>query len=86
MASEDIDDERVAKKIRCSDPDLKVVLGEGEDADFQWHHSQTLATKSKYIDAMLSTPMKESEEHKITFPDINLGTWQKMMLWHCRNL
>ena len=81
MESESVDDERVAKKIRSSDPDLKVVLGEGEDANFQLHHSQTLATKSKYIDAMLSTPMKESDEHKITFPDITLGTWQKMMLF-----
>ena len=59
--------------------DLKVVLGTGEDESIQWHHSQALASKSRYIDAMLSTPMKEREEQTITFPDINLATWEKLM-------
>jgi hypothetical protein len=59
--------------------DLKVVLGTGEDESIQWHHSQALASKSRYIDAMLSAPMKEREEQTITFPDINLATWEKLM-------
>ena len=59
--------------------DLKVVLGTAEDESIQWHHSQALASKSRYIDAMLSTPMKEREEHTITFPDITLDTWEKLM-------
>jgi hypothetical protein len=59
--------------------DLKVVLGTGEDESVQWHHSQALASKSRYIDAMLSAPMKEREEQTITFPDINLATWEKLM-------
>lgn len=59
--------------------DLKVVLGTGEDESVQWHHSQALASKSRYIDAMLSAPMKEREEQTITFPDITLATWEKLM-------
>lgn len=78
------------KRIRSSEPDLKVVIGsednagagdgkgqngDGDDAEEQlasmvtkWYHSQTLATKSKYIDALLAAPMKESERRTITFP------------------
>lgn len=79
MASKDNDIERDFKRLRSSDPDLKVVLGTGEDESIQWHHSQALASKSRYIDAMLSTPMKEREEQTITFPDITLATWGKLM-------
>jgi len=79
MATENTDCEREAKKLRSSEPDLKVVLGSGDAESIQWHHSQTLASKSKYIDAMLSTPMKEKDEYIISFPDIDPETWQKMM-------
>ncbi|KAL7534875.1 hypothetical protein ACHAWF_005008 [Thalassiosira exigua] len=71
--------EPVAKKLRCSEADLKVVLGSGDDETVQWHHSIYLACKSKYIDAMLAAPMREKEERTITFPDIDLETWQKML-------
>ena len=74
--------EREAKKLRSSEPDLKVILGssDGDDAEsIQWHYSQELSSKSKYIDAMLSTPMKEADELTISFPDITPDTWQKMM-------
>lgn len=99
-----------SKKLRSSEPDLKVIIGsdgaeksaEGADADgkagantdgkddgdaekkqpavvTKWYHSQTLATKSKYIDALLAAPMKESESRTITFPDISPETWELMM-------
>lgn len=45
----------------------------------KWYHSQTLAAKSKYIDALLAAPMKESESRTITFPDISPETWDMMM-------
>ena len=94
-----------SKKLRSSEPDLKVIIGNdeaeeaagGADADgkasanddgaekkqpavvTKWYHSQTLATKSKYIDALLAAPMKESESRTITFPDILPETWDLMM-------
>lgn len=69
-----------AKKLRSSEPDLKVILGSGENEEsVLWYHSQTLAAKSKYIDTMLSVPMKERDEYAISFPDINTETWEQMM-------
>ena len=40
---------------------------------------QTLASKSKYINTMLSTPMQEQGAHTITFPDITPKIWDSMM-------
>lgn len=81
-----------AKKLRSSEPDLKVIIGsasahdgKSDEADKQkavvtkWYHSQTLATKSKYVDALLAVPMKESESRIITFPDISPEEWDLMM-------
>ena len=94
MASEG---EPESKKIRSSEPDLKVIIGsdeaekeeagaDGEDDAEQkprvvtkWYISQTLATKSMYIDALLAAPMKESESRTITFPDISPDTWDLMI-------
>ena len=89
------------KRIRSSEPDLKVVIGsddnagagdgkgqngDSDDAEEQpasmvtkWYYSQALATKSKYIDALLAAPMKESESRTITFPDITPATWELMI-------
>ena len=90
------------KRIRSSEPDLKVVIGSednvvgagdgegkmGEDDGAKkqpasvvtkWYHSQALATKSKYIDALLAAPMKESESRTITFPDITPAAWELMI-------
>ena len=90
-----------SKKLRSSEPDLKVIIGSDEaekaaagaddekdddEAEKQqpsvvtkWYHSQTLAAKSKYVDALLAAPMKESESKTITFPDISPETWDLMM-------
>jgi len=45
----------------------------------KWYHSPSLAAKSKYIDALLAAPMKESESRTITFPDISPETWELMI-------
>ena len=92
MASEGESD---PKKIRCSEPDLKVIIGseaekaggEGGEKDdakhkgvvTKWYHTPSLAAKSKYVDALLTAPMKESESRTITFPDISPDTWDLMM-------
>ena len=79
-----------AEKAVVADADSKAgVKTDGkDDGDAEkkqpavvtkWYHSQTLATKSKYIDALLAAPMKESESRTITFPDISPETWDLMM-------
>ena len=91
------DGEPDPKKIRSSEPDLKVIIGseeaekeeagaDGKDNTEQktgvvtkWYHSPSLAAKSKYVDALLAAPMKESESRTITFPDISPDTWDLMM-------
>ena len=72
-------DEREAKRLRSSEPDLKVILGTGDNESVLLYHSQTLASKSKYVDTMLSVPMKERDEYVISFPDISAETWEQMM-------
>ena len=83
MADEDNNIERERKRLRSStaEPDLKVVVGAGDDTVTKWYYSQTLASKSKYIDTVLSTPMSESQTKTISFPDIQPNIWDKMMLF-----
>ena len=64
--------------LRSSEPDLKVILG-SDGEEIKWYHAPTLAHKSKYIDTMLSTPMKEAETSTITFPDISPELWDQAM-------
>jgi len=79
--------EPTPKKLRSSEPDLKVVLGSsggdggGGEVDLvtRWYHSQTLAAKSRYVDAMLASPMRERETRTISFPDIQATSWDLMM-------
>ena len=73
------DIEKEPDQLRSCSTDLSVILGEGEDQVTKWYHSQALARKSKYIDSMLSTPMKEKDEKVITFPDITPDIWDDMM-------
>jgi len=79
------DSDRPTKTLRSSRPDLKVILGSSSSNEknecILWYHSQTLASKSKYIDTMLSTPMKEKDDLTISFPDITIGVWERMMLF-----
>ena len=56
-----------------------MILGSGEEETVQWYHSQTLASKSKYIDTMLAVPMREREDRVISFPDIEPDVWEKMI-------
>mmetsp|Transcript_23965 Transcript_23965/g.53080 ORF Transcript_23965/g.53080 Transcript_23965/m.53080 type:complete len:373 (+) Transcript_23965:166-1284(+) len=77
--------EPTPKKLRSSEPDLKVVLGSsggdggGGEVVTRWYHSQTLAAKSRYVDAMLASPMRERETRTISFPDIQATSWDLMM-------
>ena len=75
------DSEPETKKLRSCEDDLKVVLGDGASGEdnVRWYNSAILASKSAYIDAMLATPMKESQERQITFPDITPSLWDKML-------
>ena len=71
-------EERPIKKLRSSEPDLQIILGSGDDSSTQFTHSTALALKSKYVDTMLSTPMREQETRTITFPDITPTIWETM--------
>jgi hypothetical protein len=65
------------KKLRSSEPDLVVVVG---DEEKEYHcHSQVMATHSKVIDAMLATSMRESKTSRINFPDLTAEVWESMI-------
>jgi hypothetical protein len=67
------------KKLRMSDPDLKISVGANGEAVEYWYHSIIMANHSNYIDTMLATPMKESKTFELSFPDIAPPTWDSMM-------
>jgi hypothetical protein len=67
------------KKLRSSEPDLKITVGERENTVVHWYHSQVMATHSQYIDTMLASPMKESNTYEINFPDIEPKVWDSIM-------
>jgi hypothetical protein len=65
------------KKIRSSEPDLVVMVGD-EQKEYHYH-SQVMATHSKVIDTMLSASMIESQTRRINFPDLNAKVWESMI-------
>jgi hypothetical protein len=67
------------KRLRSSEPDLKISVGANDEAVDYWYHSSVMATHSNYIDAMLATPMQESKAYEISFPDIAPTTWESML-------
>ena len=73
------ENEREEKRLRSCEPDLKVILGSGDEKTIQWYHKPTLASKSKYIDTILAAPMKESKDSVLSFPDITPHVWTKML-------
>jgi len=70
-----------SKKLRLSDPDLKIVLTwEDEDGvkqtkEYQ-EYSHAFALLSKFVDTALSVQMKEKEEKTITFPNVSAETFE----------
>lgn len=59
--------------------DLKITVGSSRKKRVVWYHSVSMASHSNYIDAMLSTPMKESGTKELSFPDISVSQWEAMM-------
>jgi hypothetical protein len=73
------EDEPQAKKLRSCEPDLKVTIGSAENKVVRWYHAAILANHSAYVDAMLSSDLKESQSKEISFPDITPETWDAML-------
>lgn len=67
----------VVKQLKSYEPDLDVVVGPGQQV-FRYHGA-ILASYSAYIDTMLSTPMREQDTMRITFPDIEPDVWTKLI-------
>jgi hypothetical protein len=68
-----------SKRLRSSEPDLKILVGANDETVEYRYHSSIMANQSNYIDTMLATPMKESKAYEISFPDIAPSTWEAMM-------
>lgn len=56
------------KQIRYSDFDLEIVVG-AEEETFRYY-ALNMAQQSTYIDAALSSMMREGETKRLSFPDI----------------
>ena len=70
------------KLLKSFEPDLEIVVGQGNDTRTYRHYSVVLASYSDYIDTMLSTPMREQEARRITFPDIAPADFDKILMMH----
>jgi hypothetical protein len=81
MSSDAAASEPATKKIRSIPTDLQILVGSSENGKQEvfFHHSAILATHSDYVDAMLATPMVESETREISFSDIEPDVWMKML-------
>lgn len=66
-----------SKKLKSTAPDLHVEVG--PEKKVYEYHSVIFASFSPYIDSMLAAPMQESETRRITFPEIPLEVWDKMI-------
>jgi hypothetical protein len=77
-ADEDKSSSPVPKKLRSSEPDLLIKVGEKEQYDYKYH-SAIMAGHSDYIDTMLASPMKESTTREIEMLDVTPRTWGLMM-------
>ena len=64
---------------RFGSPDLEVTVGKTER--LYHYHSLILASQSLYVDTILSSPAakREQERGRISFPDIEVETWDKMI-------
>lgn len=60
-------------------PNLVVLVGPNQHAFH--YHAFMLASQSDYVDTLLSSPaaMKEREQMKISFPEVDVQVWEKMM-------
>ena len=62
--------------IRSQSPDLIVSVGSGESAQEFKCYKIILSFASKYLDAMLSSSMKEDTLSKIKFPNKDPEEWK----------
>jgi BTB/POZ domain len=68
-----------AKRLRSSDTDLTIIVGEGAQQKTYACHRQIMAMHSQYIDTILATPMKEQLTMTLTFPEIHPCLWEQML-------
>lgn len=65
--------------VQWAEPDLKVVIGSDGDQTVEYYYSRDMAKHSKYIYAMMTSPMREATTKEIHFPDIPPCTWRLMV-------
>lgn len=66
-----------AKKLKCAPPDLEVEVG--TEKKIYQYNSVLLASCSAYVGSIMATPMQEQRTQRLTFPEISLDVWDKMI-------
>lgn len=77
MSKESKQVEPKPKKLKSSEPDLRILVGTESKPYF--YYSNIMANHSDYIDTMLASPMVESQTMEIRFPDIESEVWEKLV-------
>ena len=78
------DDGPANKRLRCTEPDLTVILQWMDDVDEPQTkeckmYTSSLAKQSKFVDACLSVNMKEKATREITFHDVTPQLFEKAL-------
>ena len=66
--------EIAAKRLRCQEPDVVVVVGP-DQVEFQCYRI-VLSLSSDVFDAMLSNALVENEHSRIVLPDVDPTIWE----------
>lgn len=66
-----------SKQVRCSEFDLEIVVGDEKESFL--YYAVNLAQQSTYIDAALSSMMREGKTKRLSFPDITPDEWTLML-------
>ena len=80
------DEHPATKKLRLSEPDLKIILKYKDDDDTQMTkeyevYANILASMSKFVDASLSIEMKEKAEGVIVMQDVTPEVFDVALLY-----
>lgn len=76
-------EEPPSKKLRSSEPDLRVTLKYGQPSSEKTYdmYAQVFARQSKFVDTMLSVEMKEKQTRTIVLHDVSSDVFENALLF-----
>lgn len=73
------EEESCPKRLRSMSPDVKVVVGSGDNKKIFHHYAAILCNSSEYFDVALSSSFKEGTTRVLEFPDKDPHEWEQVV-------